>query len=89
MEEGRIPESDLARLSAACYRPWAFTAAGRLPRVHDFRHTFAVHALLRWYREGEDVQAKLPLLSTYMGHVSIVSTAYYLPLRRTARRTRQ
>ena len=55
------------------------TAAGRLPRVHDFRHTFAVHALLRWYREGEDVQAKLPLLSTYMGHVSIVSTAYYLP----------
>jgi integrase/recombinase XerD len=55
------------------------TAAGRLPRVHDFRHTFAVQALLRWYREGEDVQAKLPLLSTYMGHVSIVSTAYYLP----------
>jgi len=55
------------------------TAAGRLPRVHDFRHTFAVHALLRWYREGKDVQAKLPLLSTYMGHVSIVSTAYYLP----------
>ena len=55
------------------------TAAGRLPRVHDFRHTFAVHALMRWYREGADVQAKLPLLSTYMGHVSIVSTAYYLP----------
>jgi integrase len=51
---------------------------GQLPRVHDFRHCFAVHALLRWYRSGTDVQAKLPLLATYMGHVSIVSTEYYL-----------
>jgi integrase len=54
------------------------TAAGQLPRIHDFRHTFAVHALLRWYQAGADVQAKLPLLATYLGHVSIVSTAYYL-----------
>ena len=54
------------------------TAAGRWPRIHDFRHTFAVQALLRWYRVGEDVQAKLPLLAIYMGHVSIVSTEYYL-----------
>jgi integrase len=54
------------------------TAAGRLPRVHDFRHTFAVHALLRWYRAGHDVQTKLPFLAAYMGHISIVSTAYYL-----------
>ena len=54
------------------------TAAGRLPRVHDFRHTFAVHALLRWYRAGADVNAKLPFLATYMGHISIVSTQYYL-----------
>lgn len=53
---------------------------GRVPRVHDFRHTFACHALLRWYRRGEDVQAKLPILATYMGHVSIVSTQYYLHL---------
>ena len=56
------------------------TPAGRLPRVHDFRHTFAVHALLRWYRAGKNVQAKLPALATYMGHVSIASTEYYLPL---------
>jgi integrase/recombinase XerD len=55
------------------------TAAGRLPRLHDFRHTFAVHALMRWYRAGADVQAKLPFLATYMGHVSIASTHYYLP----------
>ena len=56
------------------------TADGRYPRIHDFRHSFAVNALLRWYQNGDDVQAKLPLLATYMGHVSIVSTAYYLPL---------
>ena len=54
------------------------TVSGQLPRLHDFRHTFAVHALLRWYREGDNVQVKLPFLSRYMGHVSIVSTEYYL-----------
>ena len=54
------------------------TATGHLPRTHDFRHGFAVNALLRWYRAGLDVQTKLPFLATYMGHVSIVSTAYYL-----------
>jgi integrase len=51
---------------------------GRRPRVHDFRHSFAVEALLRWYRQGADVQSNLPKLALYMGHVSIVSTAYYL-----------
>ncbi len=54
------------------------TETGHLPRTHDFRHGFAVNALLRWYRAGLDVQAKLPFLAAYMGHVSIVSTAYYL-----------
>lgn len=51
---------------------------GRRPRIHDFRHSFAVGALLRWYRQGADVQSNLPKLAMYMGHVSIVSTAYYL-----------
>lgn len=51
---------------------------GRLARVHDFRHSFAVQALLRWYRADADVQSQLPKLAMYMGHVSIVSTAYYL-----------
>lgn len=55
------------------------TLQGRLPRTHDLRHAFAVNALLRWYRMGVDVHAKLPLLATYMGHVSIASTEYYLP----------
>jgi integrase/recombinase XerD len=53
---------------------------GSYPHVHDLRHTFAVHALLRWYRDGVDVQAKLPALATVMGHVSVASTAYYLAL---------
>ena len=65
-----------------------FTAKGQFPRIHDFRHAFAVNALLRWYRQGVDVRAKLPLLATYMGHVSIISTHYYLhwiePLRTAA-----
>jgi integrase/recombinase XerD len=64
------------------------TVAGRLPRLHDFRHSFAVNALLRWYRAGIDVGAKLPLLAAYMGHGSAISTHYYLqfvePLRKAA-----
>ena len=48
------------------------------PRPHDLRHAFAVRTLLEWYREGVDVQARLPLLSTYMGHVNPASTFWYL-----------
>jgi len=51
---------------------------GRLPRIHDFRFSFAVNALLRWYRSGFNVQAKLPFLAAYMGHVSVLSTYYYM-----------
>ena len=51
---------------------------GQFPRLHDVRHSFAMNVLLRWYRAGVDVHAKLPLLATYMGHVSIASTQYYL-----------
>ena len=51
---------------------------GRRPRVHDMRHSFAVQALIRWYRDGSDVQSNLPRLAMFMGHVSIVSTAHYL-----------
>lgn len=54
------------------------TPRGKPPRLHDIRHSFAVNVLLRWYRNNDDVQAKLPLLATYMGHVSVVSTYYYL-----------
>src|SRR5699024_7953464 len=43
-------------------------AEGRHPRIHDLRHSFALQALIRWYREGADVQSKLPHLALYMGH---------------------
>lgn len=52
----------------------------RGPRLHDARHSFAVHRLLAWYRDGGDVQARLPLLATYMGHVCLVSTQVYLDI---------
>ena len=52
----------------------------RLPRLHDLRHSFAVHRLLTWYKEGVDVQNRLPVLATFMGHVNIVSTQVYLTI---------
>lgn len=61
-------------LDSACVRD----TQGRRPRIHDFRHSFAVQSLIRLYQNNEDVQSKLPHLALYMGHVSIVSTAYYL-----------
>lgn len=48
------------------------------PRIHDMRHSFAVHTLAGWYRAGEDVSALLPRLSTYLGHRDPVSTYWYL-----------
>lgn len=53
---------------------------GKGPRIHDYRHLFAVHALRRWYREGADLDAKLPLLATYLGHQHLSGTQYYLHL---------
>jgi integrase/recombinase XerD len=50
----------------------------RPPRLHDLRHTAAVHRLLAWYRAGKDVQRLLPQLSTYLGHADIRSTQPYL-----------
>jgi len=50
------------------------------PRVHDLRHTFAVHRLLQWYREGADLNTMLPLLSTYLGHAGMEGTQRYLRL---------
>jgi integrase/recombinase XerD len=54
------------------------SSPGRWPRAHDLRHTFAVNTLLGWYRNGDDVAAKLPLLSTYLGHVDPAATYWYL-----------
>jgi integrase/recombinase XerD len=53
---------------------------GKGPRIHDYRHLFAVHTLRRWYRDGEDLDAKLPLLATYLGHQHLSGTQRYLHL---------
>ncbi len=48
------------------------------PRIHDFRHRFAVETLIQWYRSGQDVEKRLPVLSTYLGHVHVADTYWYL-----------
>lgn len=50
----------------------------RGPRLHDFRHSFAVNTILRWYRAGEDVERLLPTLTTYLGHSKVRDTYWYL-----------
>jgi integrase/recombinase XerD len=53
-------------------------AAPSPPRLHDLRHSFAVRTLLGWYREQQDVQSRIPSLSTYLGHREPSSTYWYL-----------
>jgi len=48
------------------------------PRLHDFRHRFAIETLLRWYRRGESVPKRMPVLSTYLGHSNVSGTYWYL-----------
>lgn len=54
------------------------SATARGPRIHDLRHRFAVNTLIRWYREGVDVERCLPWLSTYLGHGRCEHTYWYL-----------
>ncbi len=64
------------------FREFAYAAGldkhRRRPRIHDLRHTFAIRTVIAWYRAGEDVEARLPLLSTYLGHIGPSSTYWYL-----------
>lgn len=53
---------------------------GNGPRIHDFRHTFAVHCLKKWVLNGVDVAASLPILSAYLGHANLKGTQHYLRL---------
>lgn len=50
------------------------------PRLHDLRHSFAVHRLTAWYREGKDVQKLVSHLSTYLGHDKVSHTSVYLSM---------
>ena len=52
----------------------------RPPRLHDLRHTAAVHRVVAWSRAGQDVQRLLPQLATYLGHLDIQSTQRYLQM---------
>jgi len=63
-----------------CLATGLLDTRGRPPRLHDLRHSFAVAALHRWYRQGAEVQTKLPHLATYMGHICPASTHHYLRL---------
>jgi integrase len=57
---------------------WTADDGRRLPTIHDLRHTFACRRLLGWYEEGADVNLKMPALSTYLGHVRVSDTYWYL-----------
>jgi site-specific recombinase XerD len=48
--------------------------------LHDLRHSFAVHRLVAWYRQGADVSRLLPKLSTFLGHIDLAATQHYLTL---------
>jgi integrase/recombinase XerD len=50
------------------------------PRIHDFRHRFALNALIQWYRAGEDIERRLPVLSTFLGHAHVADTYWYLSI---------
>jgi integrase len=92
--EPRSPESPLLlRPSGAAYPMWLVTyefrylcgrlglkpPAGRVgPRVYDVRHAFAIRRLTQWYREGVDLNGRLPWLSAYMGHDNLLGTQVYL-----------
>jgi len=56
------------------------TGGRKVPRLHDFRHTAAVHRVTAWYRSGRDVQRLLPVLSTYLGHADLEGTKTYLSM---------
>ncbi len=78
----QLPHSTAWQTISALYRKTGLKpprGRGRVgPRPTDMRHTFAVHRLTRWYREGVDLQAHLPWLSAYMGHVDLLGTETYL-----------
>lgn len=73
--------SHLSVLFRMCWERAGFSVEKEsVPRVYDFRHTFATNRLYQWMHEGKDLHAWLPYLSTYMGHESFSDTAYYIHL---------
>ena len=76
----RLPNSTTGGTLSKLYRSAGLKPArGRVgPRSYDLRHTFAVHRLTRWYRQGIDLHGRLAWLSTYLGHVDLLGTETYL-----------
>jgi integrase/recombinase XerD len=82
LSRGGYSETCAARwLSEVLRRAGLKIGHGRCgPRVHDFRHTFAMHRVADWYRRGEDVEARMPFLSAYMGHKNVRATMAYITM---------
>jgi integrase/recombinase XerD len=78
--DGRLDEGQVRRVFYRISRQIGIrgASASRGPRLHDFRHRFAVQTLLRWHRNGEDVRQRLPILSTYLGHGHVTDTYWYV-----------
>jgi integrase/recombinase XerD len=57
-----------------------YLGAGKGPRLHDLRHAYAIHRMMLWYEQDAVLGVKLPILATYLGHVSLLSSQYYLRL---------
>ena len=76
----RLPCRIVRRVFAALTRQIGLRASSTAhgPRLHDFRHRFAVETLLRWYRAGHDAERRLPILATYLGHAHVTYTYWYL-----------
>jgi integrase/recombinase XerD len=76
----RLDEGQVRRVFYAVSRRIGIRGAtsSKGPRLHDFRHRFAVETLLHWHRTGEDVQRRLPILSTYLGHGHVTDTYWYV-----------
>jgi len=72
----RAVEQTFARLRRRL--GWNVHGRARIPRIHDLRHTFVVRRILRWYEEGADVDRKILTLATYLGHVNVSDTYWYL-----------
>jgi integrase len=76
----RLDVGDIHRTFYALSRQIGLRGASdrRGPRLHDMRHRFATNTLVQWYRSGQDPERRLPLLSTYLGHVHVSDTFWYL-----------
>lgn len=76
----RLLRDNVCTVFPRLVRETGLQSANRLrpPRLHDVRHSFAVRCVIRWYRQGLDVESRLPLLSTWLGHVAPSSTYWYL-----------